>query len=213
MKEQIILVGGGGHCKSIIDVIEAKDEYSIAGIVDVEAKLGSNVLGYPIIATDDDISDLCGTYKNFAIAIGHLDSNAKRKDLYSKLKQLGAKLPVVISPFARISKASTIGEGTVVMHGVVINANASLGVCCIVNTSSVIEHDVTMEHHCHLGPNSCLNGGCRIESDVLIGSGAVVLPGLTVGSNSIVAAGAVVIKSIGDNCVYAGNPAVHKKRR
>jgi FlaA1/EpsC-like NDP-sugar epimerase len=93
MKEKIILVGGGGHCKSCIDVIEQEGAYQIAGVVDVPEKLHQKILGYEIIATDDDLPRLAEEYENFLITLGQIKSPEKR-----------AKLPIIVSPLAYVSK-------------------------------------------------------------------------------------------------------------
>src|SRR5687768_3546413 len=102
MKEQIILVGGGGHCRSVIDVIEEGNSYEIAGIVDIPEKVGSLVSNYRIFATDEDFPDLASRYKNFCITIGHLKSNKARRIAFETLKKLGVNFPVVKSPNAYV---------------------------------------------------------------------------------------------------------------
>ena len=150
MKEKIILIGGGGHCKSCIDVIEQEGKYRIAGIVDVSEKLHQKVLGYEIIATDDDLPRLVNEYENFLITLGQIKSPEKRIRIFQTLKDLGAKLPVIISPLAYVSKHAEIGDGTIIMHHSLINAGAKIGSNCIINSKALIEHDAIIEDHCHI---------------------------------------------------------------
>jgi len=213
MKNTIVLVGGGGHCRSVIDVIEAQGIFQIAGIVDTPDKIGTQVLEYPIFAGDEDLPKLVKEYSNFCITIGHIKSNELRKKLYTRLRKLGANFPVIKSPHAYISKSATIKEGTVIMHKCVINANASLGECCIANTACIVEHDAIVKDHCHIGPGGIINGGCLVEDDCFIASNAVLLPGITVSKNSIVAAGSIIREDVEQNSMYAGNPGKLKKRR
>lgn len=212
MKDKIILVGGGGHCKSVIDVIETEGLYQIAGIVDLDEKVGSSIQGYAIFATDDDLPDLAREFKNFCITVGHIKSNALRKGLFLNLKTLGVNFPVITSPHAYVSNHTTVGEGTVIMHRAVVNANTTLGTCCIINTGCVIEHDVFIGDHCHVAPLSAVNGGCIVETDCFIGSNSVIIPGITIKRHSLVAAGSVIISNVEENSVYAGNPARLKKK-
>jgi len=102
MKEKIILIGGGGHCKSCIDVIEQEGIFQIAGIVDVPEKLHQKILGYEIIATDDDLPRLAEEYVNFLITLGQIKSPDKRIRLFDEVKRLGGRLPVIISPMAYV---------------------------------------------------------------------------------------------------------------
>lgn len=208
----IVLIGGGGHCGAVIDVIEMLGTYRIAGIVDVKEKVGTDVRGYKVFAVDDEIDNLVPKFQNFCLTIGHVGFDKLRKAFYLKLKSYGAMLPAIISPRAIVSDSVTIGEGTVVMHGSVINVATTVGLCCIINTGSIVEHDCTVWNHCHLGPGSILTGGCTVKEGSFVGAGAVVIPGITVGAHSIVGAGSTVISNVPDNSVFAGTPAKLKKQ-
>jgi sugar O-acyltransferase (sialic acid O-acetyltransferase NeuD family) len=209
---EIILVGGGGHCRSVIDVIEQQGIYTIAGIVDIREKVGSQVLGYPVVAIDDDLPALSKQYRNFCITIGHIKTNRLRKKIYSILKANSADFPVIQSPHAYVARSASAGEGAVIMHQSVVNSNASLGVCCIANTGSIIEHDVMVKAFCHIGPGATINGSCKVEEDCLIGSNCVLNSGICIGRNTLIASGSVVISEAEANSMYAGNPALLKKR-
>jgi sugar O-acyltransferase (sialic acid O-acetyltransferase NeuD family) len=208
----IVLIGGGGHCGAVIDVIEEMGQYRIAGIVDVEAKLGTLVRGYKIMATDDDLGKLVPEFRNFCLTTGHVGSARLRTELYRKLKDLGAVLPVIKSPFARVPSLAKIGEGTVIMHNSVVNVGTVLGVCNIINTGAIVEHDCTIGDHCHIAPGAVITGACKVLSGSFIGAGSVVIPGITVGVNAIVGAGSTVINDVANNTLVAGNPAKAKKQ-
>lgn len=210
-KEKMILVGGGGHCKSVIDVIESENKYEIAGIVDLKEKIGQSLLGYKIIAGDDDLEKLSDQYKFFLVTIGQIKSSQLRVKMYEMLKSNNVKIPSIISPFAKVSKFSDIGEGTVVMHMSMVNAGAVIGVNCIINTSSIIEHDAIIGNHCHISTSAVINGNCKIGSHSFIGSNAVLSNGIVINENNIIGAGSVVLKDTESNGVYVGNPAILKK--
>lgn len=171
-KEKIILIGGGGHCRSVIDVIEAENRFEITGIIDKKELIGSLVLGYEIIGCDDDLSNIFKSIKNAVITVGHLQDSSLRVSLYNKLKSIGFKLPPIISPLAYISKHAIVGEGTVIMHQALINANAKIGKNCIINTKALVEHDVIVEDNCHISTGSILNGGVIVKSNTFFGSNA-----------------------------------------
>jgi sugar O-acyltransferase (sialic acid O-acetyltransferase NeuD family) len=172
MKEKIVLIGGGGHCHSVIDVIEQTNKYKIIGIVDTKENIGKKVLDYEVIACDDDLETIFETCKNAIITVGQIESNKIRVKLFNKLKQIGFKLPVIISPFAYVSKYSFIGEGTVVMHQVLINANVKIGKNCIINTKALIEHDCVIGDNCHISTASVINGGVTVKENSFFGSNA-----------------------------------------
>ena len=172
MKEKIVLLGGGGHCHSVIDVIESENKYEIIGIVDKKELIGNDILGYKIIACDDDLETIFRTCKNAIITIGQIESNTIRLKLFNKLKEIGFTLPIIISPLAYVSKHSFIDEGTIIMHHALVNANAKIGKNCIINTKALIEHDVTIEDNCHISTASVLNGAVLVKANTFFGSNA-----------------------------------------
>ena len=143
-KEDIILVGGGGHCRSCIDVIELQGLYRITGILDLSARVGQSVLGYPILGIDDDLPVLAQKYRHFLVTVGQIKSSVKRHELFERLKVLGVSLPTIVSPSALVSRHAELAAGTIVMHHAVVNAGARIGANCIINTGAIIEHDVVI---------------------------------------------------------------------
>ena len=189
MKEEILLLGAGGHCHSVIDVIEQENRFSIAGIVDNEKKIGERVLGYPVIGRDDDLQELRKKYKYAALSVGQIKSSAVRVKLFNLLKKLDFELPVVVSPFAYVSKYAVIKEGTIIMHFAVVNANAKIDENCIINTKALVEHDAHIEQHCHISTGAVINGGTIIKANNFVGSNSVTKEYIVV--DSFVKAGSV----------------------
>ena len=172
MKEKIVLIGGGGHCHSVIDVIEQTNKYEIIGIVDTKENIGKKVLDYKVIACDDDLKTIFKTCKNAIITVGQIELNKIRVRIYNKLKQIGFNLPVIISPLAYVSKHSIIEEGTVILHHALVNANVKIGKNCIINTKALIEHDCIVEDNCHISTASVINGGVIVKENSFFGSNA-----------------------------------------
>jgi len=172
MKEKIVLIGGGGHCHSVIDVIEQENKYEIIGIVDKKENIGKKVLNYEVLACDNDLETIFLSCKNALITVGHIESNKIRVDIYNKLKQIGFNLPVIVSPIAYVSKYADAGEGTVIMHHVLVNANVKIGKNCIINTKALIEHDCIVENNCHISTASVINGGVTVKENSFFGSNA-----------------------------------------
>ncbi len=173
MKEPLLLIGGGGHCKSCIDVIEQENRFQIAGIIDLPEKIHQTVLGYPIIGSDGNLSELLPSYPNILITIGQIKSASQREQVFNTAKRLGAKFPVIISPLAYVSAHARIDEGTIIMHHALINAGAKVGKNCIVNTKALVEHDATIGDHCHIATGALVNGGVIVGKGSFWGSGAV----------------------------------------
>ena len=189
MKKPIILVGGGGHCKSCIDVIEQSRKYNIVGIVDVSEKLHQKILGYEIIATDDDLPSLVKEYDLFCITVGHIKSPEPRIKLFQFIKKLGGKFPVIVSPLAYVSPHARIDEGTIIMHHAFVNAGARIGINCIINTKAIIEHDAIIEDNCHISTGAIINGGTIIKRNTFIGSNAMTKEYIEIEQDVIIGGG------------------------
>ncbi len=172
MKPKIILIGGGGHCKSCVDVIEQEDKFLIAGIIDKNISIAS-LFGYQILGNDNDLEKLISDYKYALITIGQIKSPNIRINLFNHIKSLGFKLPSIVSPRSYVSKNATLGEGTIIMHDALIVAGANVGNNCIVNSKALIEHDAIVEDHCHVSTGSIVNGGAKISYGTFLGSGAI----------------------------------------
>ena len=195
MKENIILISGGGHCRSCIDVIEQEDRFTIAGIVDMPEKKQYNVLGYPVIGSDADLAELIKSFPNVLITLGHIKSPNRRMKLFNDLMQMGAHFPVIQSPMAYVSPRAQIAEGTIVMHHALINAGARVGRNCIINTKALVEHDAIIEDHCHISTGAVVNGGVKIGRGSFFGSGAVSKEYTSIPSNSFIKANSLVPKN------------------
>ncbi len=191
-KQRILLIGGGGHCKSVIDVIEQGNYFDIGGIIDVPEKVGEYVLGYKIIGTDDLLDSLKNDFDAFHMTMGMIGISEKRSDLFNLLIGKGFNFPIIISPSAYISKHAFIGEGTVVMHHSVVNAGAHIGKNCIINTKALIEHDAVVGDHCHVATGAIINGGVVVGSESFIGSGAVSKQYSTVPFQSFIKANSII---------------------
>lgn len=209
MKKDIVLIGGGGHAKVIIDIINSMQEYNIVGICDIGSGLVSDI---PIIGNDEILENLYSEGVTCAfICIGSLDRPQKRWKLYKQVKNIGYKLPILAHSTAILSPSAVIGEGTCIMPGAIINADTHIGKMCIINTRSVVEHDCLIGDNTHIAPAACLCGNIVIKSETHIGANATVKQGVIIGTNVIVGSGGVVINNIPDGVVVVGSPAKVKK--
>lgn len=209
MKRPLILIGGGGHCKSVIEVAESAD-YEIKGILDMPDEVGKEVLpGHKVIGTDDEIPQYVEEC-DFIITVGFIKNPALRIKLYNKVKAAGGRLATIIASTAHVSKYAELGEGTVIMHHAFVNAGAKIGDNCIINTFVNIEHDAQIGDQCHISTGSMVNGDCKVGDRCFIGSQSVLANGITIGEDIIVGAASFVRKSISEKGIYSGNPAILK---
>ena len=191
-KTEIILIGAGGHAKSCIDVIEQQDKFKIAGLIGKKEELGRKVCGYSIFGIDNDLPELIKDYKNAHISIGQIDTG-KRNNIYNQILNLGFSLPTIISPNAYVSDHADIGNGNIVMHGVIINAGVKIG------------------NNCMIAGQVGIAGSSTIGSNVMIGGQAGISGHLKIGNNVQIGGGSGVIKNIPDNSKVMGYPATDIK--
>ena len=204
-KSGIILIGAGGHANACIDAIEQQDEYQIAGLVGMPEEMNGKQLGYSVIATDVDLPQLAKEYRFALIAVGQIGSPDKRIGLYQHALQLGFELPNIIAPTAHVSRHATIGAGTIVMHGAIVNAGSRVGENCIINTRALVEHDATVENHCHVSTGAILNGNVHVGAGSFVGSGSVIKDGIEIGKNCVVGMGLCVRHDQADHTRFTGS--------
>lgn len=205
--EKIILLGGGGHCKSIIDTIECSKLYEIVGIIDLKDNIGKEINGVEFLNSDDNlIKYKKAGINNVFITIGSIGDTSLRRNLYDLAKKIKFKVPTIIDRTSIISNSVKIKEGTFVGKGVIINSNSIIGSNCILNSGSIIEHDCIISDFVHISPGVTLCGGVRVGKSTHIGANSTVIQYTTIGNDVLVGAGSVVINDIKDNIKAYGNP-------
>jgi len=204
--EKIILVGGGGHCKSIIDSINDLKQFEIVGIVDKKYKKNIQ-LGIDVIGSDEDLDSLYKSgIKNAFIGVGSIGNPNIRIKIYNLLTSLGYSFPIIIDKTAIVSSSTAIEEGVFIGKGAIINANAVIEKQCIINTGTIVEHDCEISEFVHLAPGATLSGGVYIGKRTHIGTNSTIIQNINVGNDVIVGAGSVIIKNIKDGAKVYGNP-------
>lgn len=206
--KRIVILGGGGHARVLIDLIRVVNEYEIAGILDSRLNKEDTIAGIPIVGGDDMLHGLFSDGITLAcIGVGSVGDNSIRKRLYEKVKQVGFAVPCLVHPKAVTSDGSRICEGVQVMAGTVIQSNAFIGENSIINSGAIVDHDCVVGKHVHISPGAVLSGGVILGERVFIGAGATVIQGVKIGSNALVSAGAVVIRDVPDGAKVMGVPA------
>lgn len=204
---EIILIGGGGHAKVLIDAMASSGNFSIKGILDPGLRIGELVSGVPVLGKDDYLSCIDKAKCGLALAVGSIKASVKRKEFFNDLKRSGFAFPAIAHAKAYVSKNACVSEGAQVMAGAIVQPSASIGENAIVNTGAIIEHDCFISAHSHISPGAVLGGEVFVGECSHIGLGAKVLQGIRIGNNVTVGAGAVVTKDIDDNRTVMGVPA------
>ena len=202
-KKSIFIYGGGGHGKVILDmIIAAHGPESIAGVFDDNpAKKGQEYYSTTIIGP---INNFNKPINQLILAIGN---NSTRKVKALACREMTDTFAVLIDPSVVASDSAIIGEGTVVMPGAHINANARIGKHCIINTGAIIEHDCIIDDYAHVAPGVVLTGAVEIGELSLIGANSTIVPGVKIGVHCLIGAGSVVTQDVPDNTIVRGNPA------
>ena len=203
----VVLLGGGGHCRSVIDVIEQIGIYSILGVLEKEGVSCCNLLGYPLLGSDHDLPAFIEQNCAVVIAIGQIKTSGPREQLYRYAKEAGAEMPTVVSPRAYLSRHASIAAGTTVMHEAIVNCSAEIGENCIINTKALVEHDAKIGNHTHIATGAFVNGGAQIGQRCFIGSGAVIHNDIDIGDGCLIGAGTIVQTNLPDGTVLKGRQA------
>jgi UDP-perosamine 4-acetyltransferase len=207
---QLVIVGGGGHARVVVDLFRSQAEtYDLVGVTDPDPQ-ARPIAGLPRLGGDEQLEKLKQAGVGFAfVALG---DNALRCKVGARLRALAYDLPRAVSPAATVSPSAKLGRGVAVMAAAVINADARIGDLAIVNSGAIVEHDCQIGVGAHLAPGSVVAGGVTIGERTFLGAGAVVIPGVRIGSDVVVGAGACVIHDLEDGVVAVGVPAQVIKR-
>ena len=189
---ELVLIGAGGHCKAAIDVIEQEGIFSIIGVTTKKIGECDSVLGYPVVGTDDDLLSLVCDDRFFLVAIGQISTSEARITAFNRATGIGMQPVSIRSPKAYVSPHATIGNGTLIMHGAIVNADAQVGINSIINSLALVEHDSIIGNHCHISTGAKTNGNVIVGEKSFIGSGAVLRNGISVGARSVIGAGCYV---------------------
>lgn len=196
-----MIIGASGHGK-VIEEIARLNNYQIIEYLDDRVE-ELKELGVNVVGRSDDIPLYKDEY-DFAIGIGN---NSVRKKYLDIIKEMNGKLPVLVHPSAVVSPNAELKSGTCVMANAVINIGSEIGEACIINTASTVDHECQLEECVHISPGVHLAGNVIAGELAWIGIGSCVIQGITIGKNSIVGAGSVVIRDVSDNVKVVGSPS------
>ncbi len=201
----ILLIGAGGHAQSCIEVIEHSGRFRIVGLVGSAEEVGTAVLGYSVMGTDADLSDLRRRCRHALIAVGQLRPSAARMRLFAQVREAGFDLPSIIAADAIVSRHAAVGDGSIVMHGAIVNAGARIGENCILNSRCLVEHGASVGDHCHIATGAIVNGDAAVGEGSMLGSGSVLREGRRIGRDCLVGMGLGVRSDLPDGCIFTGH--------
>ncbi len=196
----IIIIGGGGHTRVLIDVLETMNA-TIEGIVTQdESILGQSVLGVPVLGLERDIKADASRVL-LVNGVGNRartgDSGLKlRETVADRYKNMGFRFSTVISPHAVLSRHTVLSEGVQVLHDAVVQPVAHVGAHTIINSAAVVEHDCRIGMFGHIAPGAVLCGNVTVGNYTHIGANSTIIQGLVIGERVIIAAGMRVARNV-----------------
>jgi len=205
MSYPVIIIGGGGHAKVLIETLNLLAT-EIVGIVDPNINQ-EQIYGLKVLRSDQEVFKYIPAKFKLINGIGSIGVTVKRREIYEFYKNKGYFFASVIHPSAIISSDVELGEGVQLMAGVIIQPGSKIGENTIVNTRVSIDHDCEIGNHVHLAPGATLSGLVKIGSGTHIGTGASIIQNISIGENSIIGAGSVVIRNVKNKVKVVGNPA------
>jgi sugar O-acyltransferase (sialic acid O-acetyltransferase NeuD family) len=204
---KIVVVGSSGHARVALDVIRCQGSYEVAGLIDSFKPAGEAACGSTILGAVEDIPELREKLglQGYLIAVG---DNAIRARITVAIEALvpGFLGVVAVHPAATVASDVQIGQGTLVMAGAVLNPGCVIGKGCIVNTRASLDHDGVLKDFVSLAPGVCAGGNVSVGTLSAVGLGAMIIHGRTVGANTVIGAGAVVVRDLPADAVAYGNP-------
>ncbi len=206
MYNKLIIIGAGGHGKVVADIATKTQKYGEIQFLDDNVDV-KECVGFPIVGTSTEAKQYIGEAE-FFVAIG----NAKhRKKIMEQLEKNSAVFATLIHPNASVGIEVSIGIGTVVMAGAVVNSDTVIGKGCIINTCASIDHDCCVDDYVHVSVGAHLCGTVKVGEETLIGAGATVKNNVNICGGCVISTGAAVIKNIEEEGIYMGVPS--KKRK
>ena len=208
MKDSILVIGGGGHAKVLIELLEETHTYELVGIIDRGLTTNEEVLGYPVLGDDKTLKAMfsMGVHKA-VMGIGSRGSNFQRAKVWKKAMDLGFNFPTLIHPHSYVSPRANISEGCQILVGAVVNTDVVIAPISVINTRVVVEHECKIGLNVFIGTGSTMCGKVIVGDHSFIGANACLLPDVEIGSNCLVAAGSVLTKTFPSATNIKGVPA------
>lgn len=213
MNKKILLIGGGGHSKSVLDSLFEQNDFAEIGVVDRKENIGGSVMGIPIVGCDDDLLTLFNNgYKYAFVTVGSIGNPSLRIKLFNKISEIGYEIPSIIDSSAKVSKYTKIEQGVFIGKQSIVNVGTLIQKGAIINSGSIVEHDCQIGAFSHIAPGAVLGGEVIVGENSHIGSNVTVKQQVHIGANSIIGMGSVVLKNIQDSILAYGNPCKEVKK-
>ncbi len=214
MAKPVIVLGGGGHAKVLIDILRRLD-CRILGIVDPNQTVGNVVHGLKVLGGDNAVFDYPATEVELVNGIGSLPKDkGLRASLFKAFCAKSYRFKILVDPTAIVAADVELSDGVQVMAGVIIQTGTEIAENTIINSGAIVDHDCRIGSHVHIAPGAVLSGAVEVGNAVHIGTGATIIQGICIGAGSIIGAGSVITRPIASNrIVYPARPLIRSISR
>ena len=193
----IIIYGGGGHGKALIDLLRVLGTYPIAGFVDDDPAAGTDIMGVPLLGGGSILRLLPGRGVHLAVnAVGGIGNIQSRIKVFEHLLEAGFSCPALVHPTAFVEPSATLADGVQVLPHAYVGSEARIGFGAIINTGAIVSHDCILGDYANLSPGAILAGEVSIGSATLIGMGVTVNLRVKIGDRARVGNGATVKQDV-----------------
>lgn len=198
----IIIYGGGGHGKSLIELINELQTYKLMGIIDDQLLSGSEIINIPILGNKEDLDWIYQKGIHLAVnAVGGIGDIDARLKVFERLKKIGFTFPTLIHPTAFVEKSAQLAPGVQIMPHAYVGSDVTVGFGVIVNSGAIISHDCTIDEYAILSPGATLAGGVKIGTSTLVGMGATINLQVTIGARSQIGNNATIKSDVPKNSI------------
>jgi sugar O-acyltransferase (sialic acid O-acetyltransferase NeuD family) len=186
-KPRLLIVGAGGHGRSVAEAVLMADHFSLVGFLDDDAfARREEVWGLPVLGPATAFENYANKATHAVVAIGN---NVLRQKLFVQLQAAGFALARVIHPKAIVSPRALLGSGVAVMAGAIVGTEATLGQGCIVNCGAVVDHHAQVHEFGHLGVNACMAGGSVLGALAWMQAGSAIGYGVQIAAGTVLKPG------------------------
>ncbi|MFN3741839.1 MAG: acetyltransferase [Anaerolineales bacterium] len=189
----IVMYGGGGHGKILIDLLRALGRYALIGIVDDGRSSGELVMGVPILGNGQTLAEIRARGVTLATnAVGGIGKPDVRIAIFDRLRETGFECPALIHPWALVEPSASIADGAQILARAYIGSEVQIGFGALINVGAIVSHECRIGNYVNISPGAMLAGNVEVGEAAQIGMGVTINLGIKIGARARIGNGATV---------------------